>query len=84
VSLGGAILARGLPSHLDMTTCKPVTCSDTNRLGQNDGVRGLLRLRECSHRAQSSGHAPRGLANIRSSAAGRAFDRAAMARILVR
>jgi len=32
-----------------------LTCSDTTRPGQNDGVRGLLELRECSHHVQSFG-----------------------------
>src|SRR5450631_1912660 len=55
VSSGGAICARGLPSRFDLYRCKPLTCSDTALSGKNDGVRGLLRLRECSHHVRSSG-----------------------------
>jgi hypothetical protein len=34
VSFGGAIGAHGHLSQLDLRPCKPLTCSDTTRLGQ--------------------------------------------------
>ena len=45
VSSRGAICALGLPSRSASYARRPLTCGDTTRLGQGDGVRGPFRLR---------------------------------------
>jgi hypothetical protein len=46
VRSGVAICVRGMPLGFDLWPREPLTCGDTTRLGESDGVCGLFQLRE--------------------------------------